>query len=129
MLGTDAQKYFQLRERRGLINDGYFKWTRNPNYVGEIMLYSSFGILVNDRRVWFIFSYMWSIVFVIRMALKEHSLLKKEGAKEYFERSWFLLPKWYGNAPFSIVFYIFVVAKCYMIYLYGIERLIKMIRA
>ena len=46
MLGGDAQKYFMLRERPGLIHDGYNYWTRNPNYCGEILLYASFGILV-----------------------------------------------------------------------------------
>jgi steroid 5-alpha reductase family enzyme len=34
--------------RKGLISDGMFKYTRNPNYLGEIMVYGSFVLLVND---------------------------------------------------------------------------------
>ena len=127
MLGTDAQKYFQLRERRGLINDGYFKWTRNPNYVGEIMLYASFGILVNDCRFWFILSYMWGFVFMIRMTIKDNSLWKKEGSRQYFEQSWLILPKWYGNTLLSVVIYSIVAIKSFMVYNYGIEGFVKMV--
>ena len=37
MLGSDLQKYITLRARKGLISDGFFRYTRNPNYLGEIM--------------------------------------------------------------------------------------------
>jgi steroid 5-alpha reductase family enzyme len=30
----------------GLINNGMFKYTRNPNYLGEVMVYGGFGMLV-----------------------------------------------------------------------------------
>ena len=46
MNGSDGQKYFTLRERKGLLNDGYMKWNRNPNYLGEIMIYSAFALTV-----------------------------------------------------------------------------------
>lgn len=36
---SDAQKFFTLRERKGLIEDGLFTGTRNPNYLGEILIY------------------------------------------------------------------------------------------
>ena len=52
-------------------------WSRNMNYAGEIMLYASFGILVQRWEAWFIFSYMWGIIFVLRMLLKDYSLSKK----------------------------------------------------
>jgi len=80
---SDAQKYFVLKERKGLISDGLFKYTRNPNYLGEIMLYSSFAIMVNNRIVWIIMAYMWGIVFTLRIYAKELSLRKKDGWKKY----------------------------------------------
>ena len=43
MLGSDGQKYFVLRERPGLISHGFFAHSRNPNYMGEIMIYFSFA--------------------------------------------------------------------------------------
>jgi len=45
MVLTDAQKYIVLRERKGLITHCMHAWSRNMNYFGEILLYSSFGIL------------------------------------------------------------------------------------
>ena len=45
MLGSDGQKYFMLREKKGLIFDGFNKKTRNPNFLGEIMLYASFNVI------------------------------------------------------------------------------------
>jgi hypothetical protein len=35
MMAADTQKFFVLKERRGLISDGWFYATRNPNYVGS----------------------------------------------------------------------------------------------
>ena len=46
MLLTDSAKFNTLRLKRGLITHGMHGWSRNMNYVGEIMLYASFGILV-----------------------------------------------------------------------------------
>jgi steroid 5-alpha reductase family enzyme len=46
MMGADGQKYFTLRVKKGLLNDGFMKWSRNPNYVGEMMIYGSFALLV-----------------------------------------------------------------------------------
>ncbi len=34
-----------LKVRRGLITDGFFARTRNPNYLGEMMIYGSFAAL------------------------------------------------------------------------------------
>jgi hypothetical protein len=49
------------------------------NYVGEIMLYAAIGLLVQRWETWLIYSYMWGVVFVIRMLVKDYSLSRKEG--------------------------------------------------
>ena len=41
----DAQKFYTLRLQKGLIEDGLFARTRNPNYLGEILIYVSFAIM------------------------------------------------------------------------------------
>lgn len=48
VMGTDCQKYFTLKVKKGLITEGFFKWTRNPNYLGEMMVFTSFLTLAND---------------------------------------------------------------------------------
>ena len=49
MVLTDGQKYLVLRERAqgkgGLITHCMVGWSRNMNYLGEMMLYASFGVL------------------------------------------------------------------------------------
>ena len=40
---ADTQKYFVLRARKGLITDGLFSRSRNPNYLGEMFIYGSFA--------------------------------------------------------------------------------------
>lgn len=45
MLLTDVQKYLVLMHKKGLISFGMNGWSRNMNYVGEMMLYASFGVL------------------------------------------------------------------------------------
>ena len=92
-----------------MIDDGYNKYTRNPNYLGEILLYSSFAVLVNDAWVWFIMGYMWGIVFVMRMAIKDYSLSKKKGWQEYKETSWILLPKFFGKTTYALAVYAFLI--------------------
>ena len=38
MIAADAQKYFTLRIKRGLIADGMYRFFRHPNYLGEMMI-------------------------------------------------------------------------------------------
>ena len=47
------------------------------NYVGEMMLYSSFAVLCQRTEVWWIYAYVWGFIFQLRMNLKEYSLIKK----------------------------------------------------
>lgn len=60
-----------------LIRNGIFKLSRNPNYLGEIMVYSSFAILAENQLVWMLFIAIWISLFALRMILKENSLKLK----------------------------------------------------
>ncbi len=43
---SDMQKYVQLRLKPGhLITDGFFAYSRNINYFGELLIYLSFALL------------------------------------------------------------------------------------
>jgi protein-S-isoprenylcysteine O-methyltransferase Ste14 len=67
MLLSDSQKYYTLKYKKGLISDGMMKYTRNPNYLGEIMLYGAFVILVNDFISYVCVMQVWFIVFSMRI--------------------------------------------------------------
>lgn len=79
MVCTDLQKYLTLKYKKGLIDDLFLQNNRNTNYFGEIMLYSSFALLVNHRYAFFFLFTVWLTVFFSRIYLKEQSLKKKDG--------------------------------------------------
>ena len=73
MLLTDGQKILVLREKRGLITHCMFSWSRNLNYLGEIMLYSSFVVINRQYRMLFIYGFVWTFYFTMRMLCKDYS--------------------------------------------------------
>jgi len=105
MMISDAQKYFCLRLKKGLIDYGMFAHTRNPNYLGEMMLYGSFALISNRWIPWIILLSVWCFIFSLTMGVKEVSYRKKEGWEQYRKRSYILLPKIYGSGLFSFIIY------------------------
>jgi len=119
MLLADSQKFYTLKYKKGLISDGLMKYSRNPNYLGEIMVYGSFILLTNDMVSYISVGQVWVIVFTLRMYQKELSLRKKEGWQEYSQRSWVLIPKINGRTIDSIVLYGICIAVSLWMYQQG----------
>ena len=92
MIASDAQKYFTLRLKRGLITDGMFRFIRHPNYLGEMMIYSSFALMVWHWLPLVVLAWVWGGLFVVNMILKEASMSRYPGWGQYKKRSWYLLP-------------------------------------
>ena len=106
MLCSDAQKNFTLLIKKGLISNGLFFNTRNPNYFGEILIYLSFGMIAESWGIYFMLVCVWVIMFGMRMLIKDVlSLKKKEGAEEYFKKSYLLFPKIFENDLKNLAFY------------------------
>ena len=128
MILTDAQKYLVLRERKGLITHCMNGWSRNMNYVGEMMLYGSFWIMIWRWEVAIIYAWMWGVVFVLKMLMKEYSLSMKQGWDEYKARTWWLLPKLYNSSVLSVVSYVALLVGGYLCYSKGgIEATTKLL--
>jgi hypothetical protein len=101
----------------------FFYNNRNPNYFGEIVLYSSFAFLVNRREAFYILFSIWGTVFFGRMYQKEMSLRKKEGFEKYSERSYFILFKIFSSDLLNYILYAGIVCFILVIYNFGgIER-------
>jgi protein-S-isoprenylcysteine O-methyltransferase Ste14 len=98
MVGADAQKFFVLRARRGLIVDGFFARTRNPNYLGEMMIYGSFALLAGHWLPWTVLAWVWLGVFVPNMLRKDASMARYPEWGAYKARTGLLLPRWFGGA-------------------------------
>lgn len=92
MIGADAQKYFTLRARPGLITDGMFRHVRHPNYLGEMMIYGSFALMVWHWIPALVLAFVWCTLFATNMVMKEASLSRHSGWAEYRKRTWWLLP-------------------------------------
>ena len=91
--GSDAQKYFTLKYKKGLITEGFFSRSRNPNYLGEILIYLSFAMLAQHWLPFGILGFFAVLVFVPNMLKKDQSLSRYPDFVAYKERSGLLLPK------------------------------------
>jgi protein-S-isoprenylcysteine O-methyltransferase Ste14 len=92
MIAADAQKFYTLRVQRGLITDGAFRYVRHPNYLGEMMVYASFALLVWHWLPVAILALFWFGLFAPNMALKEASMARYPEWAAYKKRSWWLFP-------------------------------------
>ena len=117
MICSDLQKYYTIKYNPGLINKGFFKMTRNPNYLGEILIYNSFAIIVARMEFWVILAFAYTIIFGIRMLTKDYGLSKKKGWIEY--DSYFLLPKFSTCWLDNYIIYFTFSAFLYAIYICG----------
>ena len=92
MIAADAQKYFTLRLKRGLITDGMYRFIRHPNYLGEMTIYSSFALMVWQWLPVVVLAWIWGGLFAINMSLKEVSMSRYPEWEQYKKHSWRLLP-------------------------------------
>lgn len=92
MIAADAQKYYTLRIRRGLITDGMHRYIRHPNYLGEMMIYLSFALMVWHWLPFVVLLWVWGGVFSVNMMMKEASMSRYPEWAEYKKRTWWLIP-------------------------------------
>eukprot|EP00761_Pharyngomonas_kirbyi_P003457 gb/GECH01003461.1/.p1 GENE.gb/GECH01003461.1/~~gb/GECH01003461.1/.p1 ORF type:complete len:207 (+),score=30.44 gb/GECH01003461.1/:1-621(+) len=90
---SDAQKYYTLKFKKGLIDSGMFARCRNINYFGELLIYSSFALAGCNWSGAIVLVAFIIIGWIPGMKAKERSLSRHPGWKEYQARSGFLFPK------------------------------------
>lgn len=91
--GSDAQKYFTLKYKPGLITEGFFHSNRNTNYLGELMIYSGFALLTMSWVGFIGVSLFFVGAFVPNMIRKDKSLSRYPEFAAYKKRSGFVLPR------------------------------------
>lgn len=96
MMTADAQKYFILKVKRGLITTGMFKYVRHPNYTGEMMLYGAYALLVQHWIPWAILAWVWTGIFLVNMLMKEASMSRYPEWAAYKARTGMILPSLSG---------------------------------
>ncbi len=91
--GSDAQKYFTLKYKSGLITEGFFKHCRNTNYLGEFLIYTGFALLTMN---WIGFIGIGAFMvgaFIPNMIRKDKSLSRYSEFAEYKKTSGFFFPR------------------------------------
>ncbi|HKJ92011.1 MAG TPA: DUF1295 domain-containing protein [Longimicrobiales bacterium] len=101
MLGADAQKHAALRRGAGLIQTGFFRRTRHPNYLGEMLVYATFALLVEHWLPWAILAAVWLVLFLPRMLAIDASLARYPDWAAYRARTGFLLPSLSGRGELN----------------------------
>lgn len=91
--GSDAQKYYTLKYKKGLITEGFFARCRNPNYLGEILIYTSFAMLAQHWLPFLILGGFIVGIFIPNMLKKDQSLARYPEFEEYKNNSGLLFPK------------------------------------
>jgi len=92
MIAADAQKFYTLRVKRGLITDGLHRYVRHHNYLGEMMIYGSFAMMVWHWFPVLVLAWVWCGLFAVNMLLKEASMSRYPEWAAYKQRSWWLIP-------------------------------------
>ena len=93
MMVADCQKYYTLKYKKGLIQEGLFRKIRHPNYLGEMMLYGAYALIVQHWIPWAILAWVWISIFLVNMVHKEVSMSRYAQWAEYKKQSGMLLPK------------------------------------
>ncbi|NIP83079.1 MAG: DUF1295 domain-containing protein [Gemmatimonadetes bacterium] len=101
MVGADAQKNLTLAARSGreggtgagLITTGFFARTRHPNYLGEMLIYGGFALVVDHWLPWAVLAGVWGLFFVPNMLAIDASLSRYPEYEAWRTRTGFLLPR------------------------------------
>jgi protein-S-isoprenylcysteine O-methyltransferase Ste14 len=100
MIAADCQKHFQLKYRKGLVTGGMFRYTRNPNFFGEILIYLAYAMLAAHWLTWIVFAYA-ILYFYTRMLVKDGSISRYPEWDAYESASSRLIPWRILVAPFT----------------------------
>ena len=74
------------------IDEGLWRWSRHPNYLGEMMIYGSFAMMVWHWFPVLVLAWVWCGLFAVNMLLKEASMSRYPEWAAYKQRSWWLIP-------------------------------------
>jgi steroid 5-alpha reductase family enzyme len=90
---SDAEKFYTLKLQEGLIEEGLFSRTRNPNYLGEILIYVAYA-LMSLHWLPFLILAGWVCGFFGRnMLAKDRSLSRFSEFAKYKKRTGILFPR------------------------------------
>lgn len=90
---SDMQKHVTLSLKRGLITDGLWARSRNPNYFGELLIYGGFSGLAMHWAPYVALALFFCCVWVPNMMKKDKSLSRYDEFAAYKARSGLIIPR------------------------------------
>ncbi|MEE2789858.1 MAG: DUF1295 domain-containing protein [Myxococcota bacterium] len=90
---ADMQKHIQLAHAPGLITDGLWARSRNPNYLGELLIYGGFSALAMHWAPLVALGLFFVVVWVPNMLKKDKSLSRYPEFDAYARRSGLFFPR------------------------------------
>ena len=94
---SDAQKYYTLKYKPGLITEGFFARCRNTNYLGEMFIYISFAMLAQHWLPFLILGGFFALIFIPNILKKDKSLSRYLEFTEYKTNSGLIIPQLWGD--------------------------------
>lgn len=92
-IGADTQKYYCLKNKgKHLIATGFFSLIRNPNYLGEFFIYSSFAYLTQHWLPWMILFFNMATFWFPQMYKKDLSLSRYPEWPQYSQKTYLFFP-------------------------------------
>ena len=93
---TDMQKHVELQLNKGhLLHTGLWGFVRNPNYLGELLIYLGFGLLAMHWLPIAVLVVMIGLIWVPNMRQKDRSLARYPEFADYQQHTKRLLPSIY----------------------------------
>jgi len=89
---SDMQKHTALKLQPGLITDGFFALSRNPNYFGELLIYLGFGLLAMHWAPLAVIGLFLVAVWIPNMRSKDRSLARYPDFESYRARTRMFIP-------------------------------------
>ena len=90
---SDMQKSTYLSLRKGLITEGLWSRTRNPNYFGEFFTYLGFSLLACHWATFIGFTLLIIIVWLPNMQKKDNSLSRYPEFEGYKSKTGMFFPR------------------------------------
>jgi hypothetical protein len=90
--GRRAEVLHPAREAAGSSPTACTASIRHPNYLGEMMIYGSFALMVWHWLPVVVLVWVWLGLFAVNMVLKEASMSRYPEWAAYKKRTWWLVP-------------------------------------
>jgi steroid 5-alpha reductase family enzyme len=89
---SDMQKHMQLSLAPGLMTDGLWGRVRNPNYLGELLIYVGFSALAWHWAPFVVLTLFVGAVWIPNILKKDKSLQRYPEFAAWKARSWRFIP-------------------------------------